>query len=76
LHTFDYLGDLSAAQWTGIPVDSDALYSGTRVQKITISAFVRHLMYTGHFWIGGDRFLAAGREHASPGKTVRLGRNF
>ncbi len=72
LHTFDYLEDLSMAQWTAIPVDSDALYLGTRIQKITISALVRHLLHTERFWIGAIDALPPGATLPLPGRASDL----
>lgn len=51
LHTFDYLRAIDEAQWRGIPSDSEALYLGTRVNKITIGALARHLATAESHWI-------------------------
>ena len=72
LHTFDYLEELSMAQWTAIPVDSDALYLGTRIQKITISALVRHLLHTERFWIDAIDSLPPNATIPLPGRPSDL----
>jgi len=59
LHTFDYLRAIDETQWQGIPKDSDALYLGTRVNKITISALARHLAVAECHWISRLPLLAA-----------------
>lgn len=70
LHTFDYLGDLPIDEWNGIPVDSDTLYLGTRIQKITISSLARHLMHTEQFWIGIISSLPPDAVVPLPGKPT------
>ena len=51
LHTFDYLQLIDESQWRGIPRDSEALYLGTRINKITIAALARHLATAESHWI-------------------------
>ncbi len=52
LHTFDYLRIIDEPQWQGIPRDSETLYLGSRVNKITIAALARHLAAAESHWIG------------------------
>jgi uncharacterized damage-inducible protein DinB len=51
LHTFDYLQAINETQWQGIPCDSQALYLGSRINKITIATLSRHLATTESHWI-------------------------
>ncbi len=51
LHTFDYLRAIDESQWRGIPRDSEALYLGSRINKITIAALARHLATAEFHWI-------------------------
>ncbi len=60
VHTFDYLAMLDDAHWSAIPKDSDALFLGSRVNKITIGALTRHLMNAESHWFGQIAPLAAG----------------
>ena len=73
-HTFDYLSHLGPDQWTGIPVDSDALFLGSRIQKINISALVRHLIHTERSWIGQIGTLPPGGILPLPGSPAGLER--
>ena len=71
-HTFDYLSLLEPGHWTGIPANSDALFLGSRIQKITVSALVRHLMHTEKTWIGRLETLAPGGVLPLPGPPAGL----
>ena len=72
LHTFDYLPLLKPSQWTDIPADSEALFLGSRVQKITVSALVRHLIHTERTWIRQIGSLPAGATIPLPGPPAGL----
>ena len=59
LHTFDYLRTVGESQWQGIPSDSEALYLGSRINKITIAALSRHLATAESHWISQLPLLPA-----------------
>jgi len=72
IHTLDYLTLLKPGQWQSIPHDSDALYLGARVNKITISALVKHLIIAEQQWIRAVKTLPAGSTIPIPGNTAVL----
>ncbi|HET9112792.1 MAG TPA: DinB family protein [Burkholderiales bacterium] len=69
VHTFDYLAMLDDAHWSAIPKDSDALFLGSRVNKITIGALTRHLMNAESHWLGQIAPLASGSAMPLPGSA-------
>lgn len=72
IHTFDYLGMLSDGQWSAIPIDSETLFLGTRINKITISALARHLINAESHWFGQLASLPATATMPLPGKSSTL----
>lgn len=72
IHTFDYLGMLSDTQWSAIPIDSETLFLGTRVNKITISALARHLINAESHWFEQLAGLPATATMPLPGKSSTL----
>ncbi|MHB1677029.1 MAG: DinB family protein [Sulfuriferula sp.] len=70
VHTYDYLGMVKDEQWSAIPCDSEALFLGTRVNKITIGALTRHLMHAESHWLGQIGPLPAGATMPLPGKSA------
>ncbi|MFA5974015.1 MAG: DinB family protein [Lentimicrobiaceae bacterium] len=72
MHTLDFLNMLSQEQWQAIPHNSDALFLGTRVNKITVSALVKHLIITGRHWINSVNSLPVGSTIPIPGNTALL----
>lgn len=72
IHTWEYLKDLGKEQWLAIPQDSETLFLGTRINKITISALVRHLIHAEQYWIEAIRTRPPGATIEVPGKPVEL----
>ncbi|MHB0919867.1 MAG: DinB family protein [Thiomonas delicata] len=72
IHTFDYLNMLSDPQWGAIPVDSETLFLGTRVNKITIGALTRHLINAESHWFKQLASLPALAAMPLPGKSDSL----
>ena len=70
IHTFDYLDLVKPEQWGAIPCDSDALFLGTRINKITVGALTRHLMNAESHWFGQIAPLAAGATMPLPSAPV------
>lgn len=50
-HTQDFLGLLRPEDWQVVPRDSDTLFLGTRVRRITIAALVGHLVTATENWL-------------------------
>lgn len=72
IHTFDYLGMLSNMQWSAIPRDSEALFLGTRINKITIGALTRHLVNAESHWLEQIGSLPAAAAMPLPGRPTAL----
>ena len=72
VHTLEYLKDLSPAQWLAVPRDSKALFIGTRINKITISALVRHLINAEQYWIEEISTRPTGVTIGLPGEPTGL----
>lgn len=72
IHTFDYLDMLSDTQWNAIPIDSETLFLGTRVNKITIGALTRHLANAESHWFRQLASLPALATMPLPGKSESL----
>lgn len=67
IHTFDYLDMLSDTQWRAIPRDSETLFLGTRINKITIGALTRHLINAESHWFEQIATLPAAAAMPLPG---------
>lgn len=50
-HTFDYLSSLSAEQLAMSYEPSDFMFMGTRINRLSIGAVIRHLMVAEGHWI-------------------------
>lgn len=72
IHTFDYLDMLRDTQWNAIPIDSETLFLGTRVNKITIGALTRHLANAENHWFKQLTSLPASGTMPLPGKAAAL----
>lgn len=72
LHTFDYLRAIGEPQWRGIPSDSDALFLGSRINKITIGALARHLAAAESHWIRRLPTVPTNGTMPMPDKDERL----
>ncbi len=72
IHTVDYLNMLKEEQWNAIPHDSDALFLGTRVNKITIGALVRHFILAEQHWIKAVGSMPGGSVIPTPGNSALL----
>lgn len=59
--------------WTALPADSDTNYLGTRINKITVDALVRHMCLTETGWIEQLPLLAPGAAMPPPIGSPRLG---
>jgi hypothetical protein len=68
----DFLNMLSKEQWQAIPYNSDALFLGTRVNKITVSALLKHLIIAERHWINAVSSLPVGSTIPIPGNTALL----
>ncbi|MES2364415.1 MAG: DinB family protein [Pseudomonadota bacterium] len=72
IHTFDYLDMLRDTHWYAIPKDSETLFLGTRVNKITIGALTRHLVNAESHWFRQLASLPALATMPLPGKSGSL----
>lgn len=72
VHTWEYLEPLHPEQWSAIPRDSEALFLGARVNKITISALARHLIHAEQHWIEQLHAIPAGGTIPLPGRADAL----
>lgn len=72
IHTFDYLGMVKNTQWGAIPCDSEALFLGTRVNKITVGALTRHLIHAERHWFEQLGTLPVAATMPLPGKPMAL----
>lgn len=72
LHTMAYLQALRPADWQAVPVHSDALFLGSRVNTITIGALVRHLIGAERNWM--QALLQGAGDIAPPKPDAELAR--
>lgn len=72
VHTWDYLEPLRPEAWQAIPADSQALFLGSRINKITIGALTRHLIHAESHWIAQLRAAPAGGTIPLPGRADAL----
>ena len=72
IHTVDYLNMLKDEHWSAIPHDSNALFLGTRVNKITIGALVRHFIIAEQHWIKAVGTMPDGSAIPTPGNSELL----
>lgn len=72
IHTLDYLEMLNPEQWQAIPHDSEMLYLGTRVNKITVSALVKHFIVAERHWINSVATMPTGSVIPIPANTSTL----
>lgn len=72
IHTFDYLDMLNDSHWSAIPIDSETLFLGTRVNKITIGALTRHLANAENHWFKQLTNLPASATMPLPGKPAAM----
>jgi len=72
IHTLDYLEILTSEQLQAIPYDSEMLYLGTRVNKITISALIKHFIVAEGHWITSIVTLPDGSVIPIPANTSTL----
>ncbi|MBC8084512.1 MAG: DinB family protein [Hymenobacter sp.] len=56
----DFVGTISHEIYAAIPVDSPALFLGSRVKKITIGGLVRHLILAEAHWFAAVKTAADG----------------
>ncbi len=70
-HTLAYLMDQPPQAWDAVPIDSDVMFLGTRVNKITISGLVRHLVEAETHWLRSLPNLDDGQDIGFPvGGTI------
>lgn len=60
--------------WTALPADADTNYLGTRIQKITVDALVRHMCLAETGWIEKLPLLVEGAAMPPPLGSTRLER--
>lgn len=51
LHTMAYLQTLRPADWQAVPLHSDTLFLGSRVNTITIGTLARHIISAERNWM-------------------------
>lgn len=71
-HSQDVLDQIPSALWTSIPVDSETNYLGTRVNRITIEALVKHLVLAEDYWTQTLSRLVSNAAMAPPGGDTTL----
>lgn len=59
-HTLTYLEKIPAEAWQKVPVESNYLFLGTRVNTIHISALIRHLILAETHWFEKIHELPSG----------------
>lgn len=72
LHTFELLEAMPPSAWDTIPVDSEANYLGTRVNRITINSLTKHLCAAESHWFHQLTELGDGGVIAPPGPSIEL----
>ncbi|MFZ1805633.1 MAG: DinB family protein [Cyclobacteriaceae bacterium] len=72
IHTVDYLNMLKEEHWITIPRDSESLFLGMRVNKITIGTLVRHFIIAEQNWIKAVAELPNGSVIPIPGNAALL----
>jgi uncharacterized damage-inducible protein DinB len=65
-HTNDFLAVLRPEDWRAVPRDSDTLFLGTRVRRITIGALVGHLITAEENWLGELHAVSEGGDIPIP----------
>ncbi|MEW6611798.1 MAG: DinB family protein [Pseudomonadota bacterium] len=72
LHTMAYLQTLRPADWQAVPLHSDTLFLGSRVNTITIGALARHLISAERNWM--QALLQGASDIAPPKPDAELAR--
>ena len=71
-HGWDFVARIPPGDWSAVPVDSETMFLGTRVNRISISALVRHLCVAEMHWFSLLPDLAAGGTLPIPPSTHAL----
>ncbi len=70
--TFAYLKRVDTPAYAAVPVDSDVMFLGTRVNKINIGGLVRHLTLAEPHWFESLSSASDGDTIPLPGKSSLL----